>query len=72
MNVPVTIFTWLIAVLPIGALLVMMVKFQVPALKVQQSPFTLAKQDLLTTLLLTSTHCKRVFRKGEGYDSYNA
>ncbi|MDO4279055.1 MAG: L-lactate permease [Lachnoclostridium edouardi] len=33
MNVPVTIFTWLIAVLPIGALLVMMVKFQVPALK---------------------------------------
>ena len=31
-----------------------------------------ARQDLLTTLLLTSTHCKRVFRKGEGYDSYNA
>ena len=33
MNVPVTIFTWIMALLPILLLLVLMVKFQVPAMK---------------------------------------
>lgn len=33
MNVPVTIFTWMMALLPIILLLVLMVKFQVPAMK---------------------------------------
>lgn len=33
MNIPVTIFTWMMALLPIILLLVLMVKFQVPAMK---------------------------------------
>lgn len=33
MNVPVTIFTWMMALLPIILLLVLMVKFQIPAMK---------------------------------------